>query len=199
MAQAHGWTLSPEALGRFLTLLDSDVVEAGRTYERLRKKLIRLFEWRGCRFAEDLADEAINRVIRRLENGLALGSGDVPRFSAGVAHRVFLEHLREVRRSRPSPGDADKAPWVRGKHETTDLRLVILEDCLERLSAQQKDLVLRYYTGDRAVRIRNRKELARELGIEANNLRIRAFRIRAKLEKWIEDDLRHRQQGGDPA
>ena len=189
MTQPRDWTLSPEALGRFLTVLDPDVVEAGRQYERLRQKLIRLFEWRGCRFAEDLADESINRVIRRLEGGLALDGGDVPRYSGGVAHRVFLEHVREVRRAQPRPADAERPPWVAGKHETTDLRLVCLERGLDRLSPSEKDLVLRYYAADPATRIQNRKDLARELGIEANNLRIRVFRLRGKLERWINGNM----------
>ncbi len=195
MTAPQDWTLNPEALGRFLTVLDPDVIEAGRKYERLRRKLIRLFEWRGCRFAEDLADESINRVIRRMDGGLVLGPGEVPRFSAGVAHRVFLEHLREVKRAQPSPGDVGKAPWVPGRHETTDLRLVCLERCLERLPPPERDLVLRYYAADPTARIENRRVLARELGIEVNNLRIRVFRLRSKLERWMGDDIESSKHG----
>lgn len=190
---AH-WTLSPEALGHFLLLLDADIVEAGHKYERLRAKLIRLFEWRGCSFAEDLADESLNRVIRRLEQGLDLGAGDVPRFSAGVAHRVFLEHLRELRR-QPRPTNAERARFAPNRHETTDLRLVCLEQSLERLPSTEKDLVLRYYAGSSATRIRNRKTLANEMGIAANTLRIRVFRIRSKLERWIGDRMRPVAEG----
>lgn len=189
----HDWTLSPEALGRFLMRLDDDVTAAGRKYERLREKLIRLFEWRGCVFAEDLADETINRVIRKLEAGVDLDSGHVPRYSSGVAHRVFLEHLREIRRSQPRPGDAGRAPWVPGRHETTDLRIDCLERGLDRLGPPERDLILRYYGADR---IRDRRALASELGIKAGNLRIRAYRIRAKLEKWIEGEMRRRETGG---
>ncbi len=193
MTQPGHWTLSPEALGRFLLLLDADIIEAGRQYECLRAKLIRLFEWRGCRIAEDLADESLNRVIRRVEQGLELGDGDVPRFSAGVAHRVFLEHLREVKRQ---PGAHD-APAVAPRHETTDLRLVCLEQCLDRLSNEERDLVIRYYAGPSDARIRNRKTLAKEMGVAANTLRIRVFRIRNKLEQWIEERMRTSAPGGD--
>lgn len=186
------WTLSPEALGRFLLLLDQDVAAAGRKYELLRDKLIRLFEWRGCLFAEDLTDETINRVVRKLDQGTDLAGEDVPRYSAGVAYRVFLEHLREVQKKRPAPGDAERPPWVPGRHETTDLRLDFLERGLAKLRAEDRDLILRYYGRSPEERIRNRRELAEELGIAANNLRIRAYRIRARLEGWIEEELRRR-------
>ncbi|MEM7586103.1 MAG: hypothetical protein AAF560_22120 [Acidobacteriota bacterium] len=185
-AARRDWTLSPEALGRFLMRLDDDVATAGRKYELLRKKLIRLFEWRGCVFAEDLADETINRVIRRLEGGVDLGPDEVPRYSSGVACRVYLEHLREVRRSRPHLDDAGRAPWVPGRHETTDLRLACLERGLGELGPVERDLILRYYGPDR---IRGRRELASELGVAAGNLRIRAYRIRAKLERWIAGEI----------
>ena len=188
------WTLSPEALGRFLTYLDPDVAVAGRRYERLREKMIRLFEWRGCVFAEDLADETINRVIRKLEGGIDLEPEAVPRYSSGVAHRVYLEHLREVRRARPNSGDAGRAPWVPGRHETTDLRLDCLERGLGELKPADRDLILRYYGADR---IRGRRQLARDLGIAAGNLRIRAYRIRARLEKWIDGEMQRQEAGGE--
>ncbi len=193
-APRRDWTLSPEALGRFLMRLDGDVAAASRKYEVLREKLIRLFEWRGCVFAEDLADETINRVIRKLEGGVDLHSEEVPRYSSGVAHRVYLEHLREVRRGQPKPGDAGRAPWVPGRHETTDLRLDCLERGLGELGPTERDLILRYYGADR---IRDRRQLARELGIEAGNLRIRAYRIRTKLEGWIDGEMQRPETGGE--
>ena len=197
------WTLSPEALGRFLLVLDQDVAVAGRKYELLRDKLIRLFEWRGCLFAEDLADETINRVVRKLDQGTDLSGQDVPRYSAGVAYRVFLEHLREVKKREPAPGDADRPPWVPGRHETTDVRLDFLERGLARLRPDDRNLILRYYGGSPAERIRIRRKLADDLGIAANNLRIRAYRIRSRLEGWIEEELRQRmtqarENGGGP-
>lgn len=188
------WTLSPEALGRFLILLDPDIAEAGRRYEHLRQKMIRLFEWRGCVFAEDLADETINRVVRRLDQGVDLAAGDIPRYSAAVAHRVFLEHLREVKRSRPESADAEGPPFLPGRHETTDLRLVCLERCLERLPLADRRLIVRYYGGDPKARIRNRRDLAAELGLSASHLRIRAYRIRAHLQLLIEKEMPNHPQ-----
>jgi RNA polymerase sigma factor (sigma-70 family) len=186
------WTLSPEALGRFLLLLDADVVSAGQKYERLRQKLIRIFEWRGCVFAEDLADETINRVVRRIEEGAEVVAEEIYRYAAAVAHRVHLEHLRERKRAEPRPGDAAGPPWLPGRHETTSLRLVCLETVLDRLPPKERSLLVRYYTGERGARIRNRRRLAGELGLSPENLRIRAYRLRARLEALIQDELGER-------
>ncbi len=183
------WTLSPEALGRFLILLDADIVRAGHKYENLRQKLIRLFEWRGCVFAEDLADETINRVVRRIDHRVEVGTNDVFRYAAAVAQRVFLEHLREVKRARPDPREAHGPPWLPGRHETTDLRLVGLETSLKRLTTDERSLIVRYYAGDHGVRIRNRRQLAADLGLSPSNLRIRAYRLRARLESLIKDEM----------
>ena len=183
------WTLDAESLGRFLLLLDDDIAEAARRFERLRLKLIHLFEWRGAVFADDLADETLNRVIRRVEEGIDLDAESVQRFSAGVAHRVFLEHLREVRRQSPVPPPATHPPWVAKGRKTTDLRLRHLDDCLARLPDDERSLILRYYGGEPKGRIAERRRLANELGIQAGHLRIKAFRIRNKLEGWIDEQM----------
>ena len=181
MSKSSEWQLTPDSLGRFLTLLDEDVAVAAQRYERLRLKLIRLFEWRKCLSPEDLADMTIDRIVRRLEDGVALGSKDVERYSSGVAHNVFLEQLREYRRrdhnARPS-----QLEWLLSQHTTTELNLQTLERCLSELQPDEQALILRYYCGDHAQRIRNRAALAGELGLSPGNLRIKAYRLRSRLE-----------------
>ncbi|MEM8994800.1 MAG: hypothetical protein AAGF23_08415 [Acidobacteriota bacterium] len=187
------WTLDPESLGRFLLLLDDDVKRAAERYERVRTRLIRLFEWRGAVFAEDLADETLNRVIRKVEEGAPVSREAVGRYAAGVAHRVFLEHLRETRRKSPAPPESTRPPWVARGRETTDFRLHHLERGLQALAAEERSLILRYYAGGPRGRIAERRRLAEDLGIRANHLRIRAYRIRAKLEGWISQHADRRE------
>src|SRR4051794_6059062 len=54
------------AFNELLSWLDPDPEAAGRQYELIRQKLITLFTCRRCMFPEDLADETINRVTRKL-------------------------------------------------------------------------------------------------------------------------------------
>jgi hypothetical protein len=47
------WTLSAEALARFLVGLDPDYDRAGEKYENLRLTLMKFFDWRGAHFPEE--------------------------------------------------------------------------------------------------------------------------------------------------
>src|SRR5204863_6195928 len=58
--------LTRESFEILLAQLDPDRERAGELYETIRRKLIRLFEWRGCACPEDLADETFNRGARQL-------------------------------------------------------------------------------------------------------------------------------------
>src|SRR5262245_29135467 len=61
------WTLTQEAFDKLLATLDEDRERAGEIYLEIRSNLVRFFEWRGCPFPEDHADETFNRVAKRAE------------------------------------------------------------------------------------------------------------------------------------
>ena len=77
--------------------------QAGQKYEDIRRRLIRIFIHRGCITAEDLADETINRVARKVrEVRDNYNPGDDPAlYFYGVARNVYREYLK--RRPEPSP------------------------------------------------------------------------------------------------
>lgn len=104
--------LSRESLERLLDLLDADREAAARHFQQIRRRLIRLFEWRGARFPDDLADETISRVARRLDDGVEIRSDDPFRYFCGVAHMVFKEVLRERKRDRVLQDPADRKSVV---------------------------------------------------------------------------------------
>src|SRR5688572_7932468 len=87
--------LRPSDFESFLHRLDRDRESAGRKYEDLRRKLIKFFEWNRCFPAEDLADETLDRVARRL---VREDVGHVLPFAWGVANHVRQESGRQMRR-----------------------------------------------------------------------------------------------------
>src|SRR5438128_2028539 len=87
------WTLTQEALDHLLLSLDSDRDTAGKIYQETRSNLTRFFEWRGCPFPEDHADETINRVARRISEGEQVR--DLAKYFFGVARLLFLEIQKE--------------------------------------------------------------------------------------------------------
>ena len=60
-----------------------------------------------------------------------------------------------------------------------------VEEFIQKLSHENREMIIRYYQGEKGDKIRNRKELAKRLGIPQNTLRIRVFRIRERLEKMV--------------
>ncbi len=187
--------LTPEGFESLLAQLDPDRERAGEIYETIRHKLVRLFEWRGCASPEDLADETINRVARRLAEGVELRSNEPYGYFCGVAHLVFKEVLRRASREQRALASGEwPAPTYEEEEEPSDRRLECLRRCLAQLPADQRDLVLRYYrgtSGQGESNIRNRQQLAGEMGVPMNALRIRVHRVRRKLESCVHALLSH--------
>lgn len=177
--------MTPDEFDALMGFLDPDRNRAGERYEAIRHRLIRLFEWRGCSSAEDLADETINRVARRVARGLELDKPDPYAYFCGVAHLVHKESIRREQKERKRDGEL---PLPNPSEDEPDPRLDHLRHCLQILNAEQQRLVLRYHQDGR--RIQARKELCQELGIEMNALRIRVHRLRRKIELCIQERLR---------
>ena len=174
----HDWFLSQEAFDDLLDWLDPDREQAGIKYEEIRRRLIAIFTGRGCVEAEDLADETINRVTSRLPEIKEEFKGDKARYFFGVANKVYLEYMRKKQPQRPPPPTTDS--------KQVELEYRCLEHCIERLSEDNRYLLLNYYGAEGGSKVERRKQLAEELGIAPNALRIRAYRIRLELQECVE-------------
>src|SRR5262249_60796897 len=89
------WELTSEAFSKLLAELSPDSEAAGEKYEELRGQLIKFFEWRGSLFPDQHADEALNRVARKIDEGERIEKS-VTAFALGVARFVLLEALRDA-------------------------------------------------------------------------------------------------------
>jgi DNA-directed RNA polymerase specialized sigma24 family protein len=168
------WALTQEAFDALLLWLDAEDRErAGAKYESIRKRLIQLFVCRGCGEPEVLADETFNRVARKMPQLSRDYVGDPALFFFGVAQNVYLESLR----AKPKQQETDERPYV------------CLDRCMQTLTAENRDLVLRYYEEEKRVKIDHRQELAAHLGIAINALRIRAHRVRSALKQCVKNCL----------
>jgi RNA polymerase sigma factor (sigma-70 family) len=177
------WTLSGEALAGFLACLDLDSDRAGEKYESLRLMLMKFFDWRGAHFPEECADETINRVIRKIDEGETIR--DIPTYCHGVARLVLLEKLKSPESRRADfeelPPDALVAPEPEEKDEKQEC----FEWCLKELPVESRQLILHYYSDEKREKIDRRLALAQRLGIPLNTLRSRAQRIRNRLEECV--------------
>jgi RNA polymerase sigma factor (sigma-70 family) len=176
------WLLTQEAFDRLLLWLNPDREQAGKRYEQIRLRLIKIFACRGCGEPEDLADETINRVIRRLPEIKERYEGDPALYFYGVAQKVHLEYMKR----KPVPRDL---PPQSARSEEDEQEYECLERCMEKLTPQNRELVIQYYQDEKRVKVDNRRELAERLGIALNAVRIRAHRIRATLHECVRECL----------
>src|ERR1051326_3930501 len=80
---------------RFLAWLDSDRDEAARKYEEIRRRLIKMFESRGCTDGDEMADDTFDRVIRKVGEIAESYIGDPALYCYGVGRNVRLERRRK--------------------------------------------------------------------------------------------------------
>lgn len=187
------WELTGEALDGLLTWLDPDREQAGRKYEHIRKSLIKIFAWRGCAEAEDLADETINRVARKVPEIASTYQGNPALYFYGVGRRLFLEYQKQQLRRVPQEPDAESATTITIEEEASaaelERRHECLEQCLQKLSESNRELIRAYYQRDLQTKGDSRSEQARRLDVSAGALRVKAHRLRAALLDCIRDCL----------
>jgi len=162
-------------------MLDADRERAADQYEQIRRKLVKIFAWRGSDSPEDHADETIDRVARKIDEGEEIRN--LHGYIGGVARLVWLEWLKKRERQQRAIDGLTITSERLDEDEVE--RLDCFEACLEKLSPESRQLILNYYREVKIAKIALRKELAEGLGIPPNALRNRAHRIRAKLEACV--------------
>lgn len=183
-----GWILTQESFDELLAWLSADREQAGKKYEDIRNRLIRIFMHRGCTVAEDLADKALNQVARKVREIKEYYVGDPALYFYGVARNIHSEYSRSRNDTMPVTPELLVAPPAE-EFDPSEPEHDCLERCLDKLSPQNRELLLEYYREMEGARIEKHKEMARRLGIAANALRIRMCRLRASLRECMRECL----------
>ena len=171
-----------EAFDKLLAWLDPDRDKAGEKYSQIQFRLISIFACQGCCEPEDLADETLDIVMRKIEWLIENYEGDPALYFYGVAKKKHLEQLRK----KPPP----KLPPPEPPSEEIDHAAECLDNCLEKLAAEDRKLVLRYHEETKGAKINLRKQLAAELGVTINALRIKIYHLHSDLRECIDVCLR---------
>jgi DNA-directed RNA polymerase specialized sigma24 family protein len=186
------WTLNAGAFRQFLIWLDDGVDSEGERYLEMRRRLARYFDRRNCSSPDELADETLNRVARKLEEKGEIVGASPAHYCYIVAKFVFLEFGRRSEHNQTSLDDAQGSgrvmPYL-AVPSRPDVDAVAkeklfdcLERCLDKLQPEDRELILDYYRGEQRAKIERRAELAARFGLTLNALSIRACRLRSKLE-----------------
>lgn len=170
---------SQGAFEKLLAWLDSDRDKAVQKYQQIYSRLVRIFAGKGCFDAEDLADETVNVVASKIDWLRETFRGDPALFFYGVAKKIHQERTKPKTPPKPpTPPD----------NTALEQRCNCLEKCLQTVTnPEEAKMVVRYHEGEGQARIENRKQIAQELGITLNALRIRICHLQARLRPCIED------------
>jgi DNA-directed RNA polymerase specialized sigma24 family protein len=182
--------LTAESFGLLLIRLDADERAAAGKYEELRLKLVKFFIWqRRCAESEAdaLADETLDRVSAKLAQKVEILN--VNAYALEVSRFVWLEYSRK----KKEDAYGDDLPEITVPPETAEepnTRLDCLKKCLAEVSSNDSDrrLILGYYSAADGEKNKiQRKNLAEKLGLTMNTLKVKACRLRERLERCIND------------
>lgn len=183
-------SLTPEDFDRLLRWLDSNPKQAALKYEKTRIRLITFFVGGGCGSdAERLADEAFDRVSRRLRAGEVSESHERDKvfYFLGFARNIRHEYHRELKPNGFPPQIVNREEDKNNPRPEDEL--VCLDECVDELPKKKRWLIIEYYLFEGAAKIEHHKKLAQQLGIDIKALRLRVHRIRAQLKPCIQDCL----------
>lgn len=188
------WPLTSRAFDRLLNWLNEGINSEGLRYLEMRLRLVSYFDRKNCPMPDELADETLNRVARRLEEEEGVIESEAPaKYCYITARFVFMEHLRGAQKDGTLLEEIRRLPRVGGpgateddgENEVKEKMLDCLEQCIGRLEPPNREIITQYYTGTERVKIENRRALAERFGITMNALSIRGCRIRDRLEDCV--------------
>jgi DNA-directed RNA polymerase specialized sigma24 family protein len=169
-----------EKFASFLEWLNPDPELVGEEYERLRFRLCIFFSHRGSNFADELADETINRVIlksseHQIENKIA--------YFYGVAKNVYLESLRK---ERPYV-DLEEVAVAAPAPEEQSFSGECLDKCLDKLPPESRELLLDYFSEAKQAKIKLHQHISASLQLTQTALRMRVMRTKQKLKICVQE------------
>ena len=167
----------------FLKWLSPDEEKLGEEYEKLRFRLITFFSSRRCFYAEELADEVINRIVvvvgrETVENKLG--------YVYGVARNVYLESVRKEK----VHANIDDLSLAAETPAEPDFSNDCLEKCLAELPRERRALILDYFSEEKSEKIAARKKASGAMRISPEALRMRVLRIKQQLSTCVKDCMK---------
>ena len=185
-------SLTATALEQFLIRLDGNQTIAAEKYEILRLKLVKCLTWKGCpeSEADTLADTTLDRVATKIGQGEQIQNMNA--YACEVLRFVWLEHIRKHKEIITDTGEMPETavePDIEILQDP-DLRLRCLRKCMAEVVPNDADrtLIIGYYDADAGEKNKDtRKHLAEKLGLTMTTLKVKACRLRDRLERCINE------------
>jgi RNA polymerase sigma factor (sigma-70 family) len=181
--------LSKEEFDLLLKTLHPDRDLAAGEYLLLIERLRLYFGTAGRLDPEELAAETLHRVAKKLAAGENIKV--LPAYCYGVARLIRLEALRKPDAQLSSLDEATQTHPQDPEDLEQKERITLLNQCLQTLPEQDARLFIKYWLEtEGGAKIESRKRLAEEMNLTPTALRLRIFRIRAKLLACLDQSLK---------
>ena len=175
--------MTEESLKILLENLSSNMDEAAVGYTNLRNSLVRFFQLKGDADADEAADATLDRVALKLSQNTEIDN--LTKYSFGVARLILLERLRITAKNKKAhDGFYDKNI----RDEAADYS--IYRECFGKLEQSEKEILKNYFAEmQSSALIIYREKLSVKYGISLNNLRLKVFRLRKRLDDCLKQKL----------
>jgi RNA polymerase sigma factor (sigma-70 family) len=179
-SSSYKWVPTEETLKKLIAAFSENPEKAAQGYELARSKLIRYFERHVGAVSERCADEALDRAMRRIDEGKQISN--LMAYLYKIASNIVFEMHREdeiIRKAVKTLPTLTLSPKL---DDEDSPKQTCFDECLEQLPEKDRTLIVEYYEEEGHTKIVHHKQMAARLGIQLNALRIRVHRIRVRLE-----------------
>ena len=192
---AHDSAVPTESFEEILAWLNPDREIAATMYVQLRHDLAKVFTFRGCADPEGLTDEVFDRVAKKVHEVKPTYVGDPRLYFRAVANNLVKEDLKKAKTQVSLEGTELREPTtIESDEDNAEEMEECLRSCLQKLSAENRKLIVEYFAKEKQAKIDHRSELAQQFGISVENLRVKVYRIRVSLQGCIERCLKSKAQ-----
>jgi RNA polymerase sigma factor (sigma-70 family) len=154
---------------------------AGYDWESIHSRIVAFFAHRWRMDADDLAQETMVRVLKRLGEGQVINGPDgFVKFVHGCARNVLHEHRRERERSQMEVAVDETESNVPWRREGSPENLLAMREALSKLTEEERTCLFR-------AEVESGEKVAKEMGIHLRTLRVRVFRARRRLEALLNE------------
>jgi DNA-directed RNA polymerase specialized sigma24 family protein len=198
-------SLTPASFDSLLAFLGPDREGAAQAYLDLRRALFTFFAARGAASPDEMADETINRVARRLDEGARITTENPSSYFYAVARNVWRESLANPNTLTSLSEDGPAAVVQTTPHDLmigalerieSEARYECLEKCLYQLDSGDRELIVSYYQFGGGEKIEYRKRLAASLGLKGAALRQKVARLRSRIAECVNNCQKSRSHIG---
>src|SRR5215203_3030783 len=185
----------PESFEEILAWLNPDREVAATMYVQLHHDLAKILTFRGCADPEGLTDEVFDRVAKKVHDVRSAYVGDPRLYFRAVANNLVKEELKKAKTQVSLEGTELREPTtIESDEDSAEDIEECLRSCLQKLSAENRKLIVEYFAKEKQAKIDHRSELAQQFGISVENLRVKVYRIRVSLQGCIERCLKSKAQ-----